>query len=178
MKTGDMIDQETETLLAACRRGEYALGMDLGHGKNLIFDMPAEAWEERWGARAPAYWRPLLALLLVAPFVGYLAGIACAFVVWKWYWALLTIPATVLMFPLFSGFPHPRPGRYVWPGVALWWLSAGYSWQYLPVAVFVTSKLASQSMYFLVGLWLREYALSHPIAFQEWVSAGFLRIEA
>jgi len=169
-------DSSVADLIEACRRGECAIGLDLGHGKNLILDTPPDAWEQRWGARPPAYWRPIVAVLLSSPALIYLAGIVGAFLLWRWYWALLMIPGALLgfAFPTFSGYPHPW--RYLLVAGLLWVVSFSHRHSYIPPAVFATAMMVSNTMYYLTGVWLRRYALNHPKAFEEWISKGFVSV--
>jgi len=169
---------DLDSLLDACRVGRYAVGLDLGHAKKLILDMTREEWAERWGP-APTHWRPLIAVLLVVPFAGCIAGCVTSFLLLPVWWAVASIPfsAVALLYPGFRGFPHPHPFRFLVYAVMSWWATLGLDRASMPVACFITAMLASHTMYFLAGRWLRAYALRYPKAFEEWLSIGFIRVK-
>lgn len=155
--------------------GKIALGLDLGHGRKALQDITGAEWEDRWGENPRTERFVTNALMVITPLL-YLSAAVASFIFWRWYLAFPGLALWAGLHILCSGFPHPRPGRWVLLSSVLWALSWYFGRHFLPLALGSTAALCAHLMYAWIGLSLRNYATRNPRALEEWTQAGFLRI--
>jgi len=162
-------------LMAAYNERRISLGLDLGHGRKLIQEMPLEVWESQMGPR-PRYWSPTLDALGAVFLIGLACSVVTALFAWRWYVGLVMIPLSLACAVRMTGFPHPRPWAYL--AIAVLGITIMLVWkvQLLPIVVLLLAIFASQLSYYLVGYWIRSYAARNERAFSSLVAVGILQI--